>query len=107
MKENSFTLKNARSRLYSTETISDADYVDDLILLTDTPDQTQSQPKLEALASTWTPTKQNVLHKVEPLFIRIFEMRLHDLYYSEYSDYCPHFYCYILNGLVDVPFGLL
>ena len=33
IKENGFTLKKARSRQYSAETITDADYADDLALL--------------------------------------------------------------------------
>ena len=34
IKENGFTLKRARSRRYSTETIRDTDYADDIALLT-------------------------------------------------------------------------
>ena len=34
IKENGFTLKKARNRLYPAETITDADYADDLVLLT-------------------------------------------------------------------------
>ena len=33
MQENGFTLKKARSRQYPTETITDADYADDIALL--------------------------------------------------------------------------
>ena len=36
MKENGLTLKQARSRRYPAETITDADYADDLVLLADT-----------------------------------------------------------------------
>ena len=36
MKENDFTLKNARSLWYPVETITAADYVDDLVLLANT-----------------------------------------------------------------------
>ena len=37
MKENSFTLKNTRSRRYPAETIIGADYADDLVLLSNIP----------------------------------------------------------------------
>ena len=37
MKENGFALKNARSRLYPVETITDADYAGDLAILENTP----------------------------------------------------------------------
>ena len=36
IKENGFTLKKARSRWYPTETMTDADYAYDLVLLTNT-----------------------------------------------------------------------
>ena len=39
MKENYFTLKKARSRWYPAQTIMDADYADDIVLLTNTPTQ--------------------------------------------------------------------
>ena len=42
MKENGFTLKKARGRWFSTETIMDADYADDIVLLTNTPSQAKS-----------------------------------------------------------------
>ena len=42
MKENGFTLKKARSRRYPAQTITDADYVDDLALLANTPAQAES-----------------------------------------------------------------
>ena len=42
-----FTLKKARSRWYSTETTTDADYADDIVLLTNTP--TQARPLLLSL----------------------------------------------------------
>ena len=43
IKENGFTLKKARSKWYLAETISDADYIDDLVLLTNTSAQDKSQ----------------------------------------------------------------
>ena len=42
MKENGFTLEKARSRWYSTQTITDADYTDDIALLANTPAQAES-----------------------------------------------------------------
>ena len=42
MKENGFTLKKAKSSQYPTKTIIDADYTDDLVLLTNTPTQAKS-----------------------------------------------------------------
>ena len=42
MKENVFTLKKARSRRYHAQTITDADYADDIGLLANTPTQTES-----------------------------------------------------------------
>ena len=42
MKENGFTLKKARSRQYPTETIMDADYPDDIVLLANTTTQARS-----------------------------------------------------------------
>ena len=42
MKENCFTLKKARSKLYPVETITDAGYMDDLALLVNTPAQAES-----------------------------------------------------------------
>ena len=42
MKENGFTLKKARIRLYPVETMTDADYTDDLALLKNTPVQAES-----------------------------------------------------------------
>ena len=36
IKENGFTLKKARSRWYPTESMTDADYADDLLLITNT-----------------------------------------------------------------------
>ena len=41
MKENGFTLKEAKSRRYPSEIIMDADYVDDLALLENTPAQAE------------------------------------------------------------------
>ena len=42
MKENCFTLRKARSRWYPAETITDADYTDDITLLANTPTQVES-----------------------------------------------------------------
>ena len=42
MKENGFTLEKARSRRYPTQTISDADYADDIVLLANIHAQTES-----------------------------------------------------------------
>ena len=42
MKENSFTLAKARSRWYLAQTITDADYADDIVLLVNTPTQAES-----------------------------------------------------------------
>ena len=42
MKENGFTLKKTRSRWYLTETMTDGDYTDDLVLLSNTPAQIES-----------------------------------------------------------------
>ena len=43
MKENCFTLEKARSRRYPAQTITDADYADDIALLANTPAQAESQ----------------------------------------------------------------
>jgi len=42
IKEKGFTLKKARSRRYPAQTVTDADYADDLALLADTPAQAES-----------------------------------------------------------------
>ena len=42
IKEEGFTLKKARSRLYPAQIITDADYADDLALLANTPAQAES-----------------------------------------------------------------
>ena len=42
IKENGFTLKKARSRWYPTETIIDADYTENLVLLVNTLAQSES-----------------------------------------------------------------
>ena len=42
MKENGFTLKRVRSRRYPAQTITDADYVDDIALMVNTPTQAES-----------------------------------------------------------------
>ena len=44
IKENGFTLKKARSRRYSTQTIIDVDYADEIALLANTPTQAESLP---------------------------------------------------------------
>ena len=43
MKENGFKLAKERSRRYPTQTITDADYADDIALLYDTSAQPESQ----------------------------------------------------------------
>ena len=40
--KNGFTLRKARSKRYSAQTITDADYADDIALLGNTPAQTES-----------------------------------------------------------------
>ena len=42
VQENGFTFKKARSRRYPTKNMADADYADDLVLLANTPAQTES-----------------------------------------------------------------
>ena len=42
MKENDFTWKKARSLWYPAQTITDADYADDIVLLANTPTQAKS-----------------------------------------------------------------
>ena len=42
MKENGFKLAKERSRRYPTQTITDADYADDIALLVDTPTQAET-----------------------------------------------------------------
>ena len=42
MKENGLTLEKASYRWYPARTITDADYVDDIMLLTNTPSQAES-----------------------------------------------------------------
>ena len=42
MEENGFTLEKARSRRYPAQTITDADYADDVALLANTPTQAES-----------------------------------------------------------------
>ena len=42
MKENGFTLEKARSKRYPAQTITDADYADDIALLANTPAQAES-----------------------------------------------------------------
>ena len=42
MSENGFTLQKARSRQYPAETLTDADYMDDLALLTNIPAEAKS-----------------------------------------------------------------
>ena len=43
MKENAFKLAKERSRRYPAQTITDADYADDIALLENTPDKNESQ----------------------------------------------------------------
>ena len=45
MKENSFNLAKERSRRYPAQTITDADYADDIALLANTPAQTEILPR--------------------------------------------------------------
>ena len=53
MKENSFTLKKARSRRYPAKTIMDPDYTYDIALLANTPTQAESRRhSLEQVALT-------------------------------------------------------
>ena len=68
--KNGFTLKKkkAESRWYSAQTITDADYADDIVLLADTPTQAESllhSLEQAVLASTWMQAKQStcVLNK--------------------------------------------
>ena len=42
MKENGFTLEKARSRWYFVQTVMDADYAEDIVLLANTPTQAES-----------------------------------------------------------------
>ena len=42
IKQNGFTLKKTRSRIYPVEIITDADYADDLVLLANTSGQAES-----------------------------------------------------------------
>ena len=44
MKDNGFNLAKERSRRYPAQTITDADYADDIALLANTPDQDETQP---------------------------------------------------------------
>ena len=50
MKENGFMQKKARSRWYPMQTIMDADYMDDMVLLANTP--TQAESLLHSLGQT-------------------------------------------------------
>ena len=51
IKENSFTLEKTRSKRYPAETMTDIDYADDLVLLTNTPTQAECLlPSLEQTA---------------------------------------------------------
>ena len=43
MKENGFTLKKAKTRRYPVQTITNADYADDIALLANTPTQSESR----------------------------------------------------------------
>ena len=52
IKENSFELTKKRSRKYFTETITDADYADDIAILANTPNQAETLPhSLEQVAA--------------------------------------------------------
>ena len=52
MKDNSFKLTKERSRRYSTQTITDADYADDTALLANTPAKAEAlQHNLERAAA--------------------------------------------------------
>ena len=42
MKGNGFTLTKVRSRAYLTQTITDTDYTDDIVLMANTPAQSES-----------------------------------------------------------------
>ena len=73
IKENLFTLKKAGSRWYSSETMTDPDYADDLALLANAPSKQNSysialSKQREPLACTWMQIKQSiyVLNKKEP-----------------------------------------
>ena len=55
IKENGFTLKKTRSRQYLTETLTDADYTDDQILLANTPAQAKSFLYRERNKRHWPP----------------------------------------------------
>ena len=57
IKENGFTLKKTRSRLYPAQTITDTDYVDDIALLANTPTQAEFLLHSLALASMSIQTK--------------------------------------------------
>ena len=64
--ENGFTLKKFRSRPYPAETMTDADYADDLVLLTNTSAQAESllynlEQEPEALTSMWTQIRRSSL----------------------------------------------
>ena len=45
MKDNSFKLAKERSRRYPAQTITDADYADDIVLLANTPTEAKKQPE--------------------------------------------------------------
>ena len=51
MKENGFMLANERSSRYTAQTISDADYADDIALLANT--YTQAETQINAQRSSW------------------------------------------------------
>ena len=64
IKENGFTLKMARSRRYPGEPITDADYTDDIVLLTNTPTQAESLLPAPGRRRHWPPCEceQNGVH---------------------------------------------
>ena len=67
MKDNGFKLTKERSRRYSAQTIADADYVDDIALLANTP--TQAEILLHSLERAAVGISLNVnAHKTEYIF---------------------------------------
>ena len=69
LKENGFTLKNAKSRRYPTETTTDAGYADDIALLTNTPKPNSCciawSRQQETFTSTWTQSKLSICILIE------------------------------------------
>ena len=80
MKENGFILKKARSRRYPAQTITDADYADDIALLANTPVQAESLlHSLEKAAGSWQhrPTCQCGQNKLHTLQSKLNKRHLH------------------------------